>query len=221
MEAVARRIRVYLISKPVTPKTDSRLRSRFLGAISRDHLVLSVPLSKGHKVCMPVGWDIGMAFPVGQFLLQAKTTVLNHCQFQLYPTRRVDGLVVQRPTKIFSLNRRSQPRYEADPSVYIAASLWLTGSPAREDQADSWSGQLINWSAGGLGIRLSADLSRKPGDQMIIRLEEDDGDEWPIFRATLRHCTSQDNREWLAGFSDVVKLGPGQESDMIESLAVP
>ena len=221
MEAVARRIRVHLVLKRITPKTDSRLRSRFLGTIGRDRLVLSVPLSGNHKVCIPVGWEMGMAFPVGQFLLQARTTVLDHCQFQLYPTRRVDGMVVQRPTKILSLNRRSQPRYEVDPSVYIAASLWLADSLAHGEQTDVRSGQLVNWSAGGLGIRFSSNPSCDQGDQMIIRLEKADGNEWPIFRAILRHCTPQDNGEWLAGFSDVAGLGPGQESEMIESLVVP
>ncbi|MDY7009776.1 MAG: PilZ domain-containing protein [Planctomycetota bacterium] len=221
MEAVARRICVHLVLKPITPKTDSRLRSRFLGNIGRDRLVLDVPLSGGHKVYIPVGWEMGMAFPVGQFLLQARTTVLDHCQFQLYPTRRVDGLVVQRPTKILSLNRRSRPRYEVDPSVYIAASLWPADSLASGNQTDVRSGQLINWSAGGLGIRLSKNLPCNPGDQMIIRLEKADGNEWPIFRAILRHCTPQDNQEWLAGFSDVGALSPGQESEIIESLVAP
>ncbi len=221
MEAVARRSRIYLVLKPVTPKTDSRLCSRFLGATGRDRLVLDVPLSGDHKVCIPVGWEMGMAFPMGQFLLQARTTVLDHCQFQLYPTRRVDGLVVQRPTKILSINRRERPRYKVNPSVYITASLWPADSLARGDQTDVRSGQLINWSVSSLGIGLSSNLSCSPGDQMIIRLEKADGDEWPIFRAILRHCTPQDNEEWLAGFSDVVRLGPGQESGIIESLVVP
>ncbi len=221
MEAVARRSRVYLILKPVTPETDKRLRSQFLGAAGPDRLVLDVPVAKDHKVCVPVGWELGMAFPMGHFLLQARTTVLDHCQFQLYPTRRVDGLVVQRPTRILSINRRSQPRYEVDPSTYIVASLWPADSLAHGDQTAVRSGQLVNWSANGLGIKLAAELPFSPGIQMIIRLEKAGSDEWPIFQAILRHCTPQENGQWLAGFSDVGGVGPGQAVSTIESIVVP
>lgn len=221
MEAVARRIRVYLISKSVTPETDGRLRSRFLGAVCPDRLILDIPVSGNRKVCVPVGWELGMTFSMGQFLLQAKTTVLDHCQFQLYPTRRVDGLVVHRPTKILSLNRRSQPRHEIDPSEYIMVSLWPAESLAHGDRSVVRSGQLINWSVSGLGIKLAANLPCNPGTKMIIRMEKADGDEWPIFQAIFRHCTQHGDEEWLAGFGDVSRVGPGQSTSTIESLVIP
>ncbi|MCK4626861.1 MAG: flagellar brake domain-containing protein [Phycisphaerae bacterium] len=221
LEAVARRIRVYLISKPVTPETDGRLRSRFLGAAGPDHLILDVPVSKNRKVCVPVGWEMGMSFSMGQFLLQARTTVLDHCQFQLYPTRRVDGLVVHRPSRILSLNRRSQPRYDVDPSAYIMVSLWLAESLAHGDRSVVLSGQLINRSESGLGIKLAANLPCSPGTEIIIRMEKADGDEWPIFQAIFKHCTQQGDEEWLAGFGDVSRVEPGQYTSTIESLVIP
>ncbi|MCK4625557.1 MAG: flagellar brake domain-containing protein [Phycisphaerae bacterium] len=221
MEAVARRLRVYLISKPVAPETDGRLRSRFLSAAGPDRLILDVPVFKNRKVFVPVGRELGMTFSMGQFLLQARTTVLDHCQFQLYPTRRVDGLVVQRPTRILSINRRSQPRYEVDPSAYIMVSLWPAENLAHGDRTVVRSGQLINWSESSMGIKLAANLPCGPGTEMIIRMEKVDSDEWPIFQAILRHCTPQENGQWQAGFSDVSRVGPGQNTSTIESLVIP
>ncbi len=222
IEAIARRIRVDLIIKPIAPGSDSRLRSRFLGAYPKDRIILEVPQARRHKVFVPVGWDAGMAFSMGQFLLQARTTVLDHCQFQLYPTRRIDGLIVQRPTRIISLNRRSHPRHEVDPSAHVTmTSIWSAEDLARGDKTASHSGQLSNWSVGGLGIRLSANLPYSPGTQVIVRLDQAGCDECPIFRAVLKHCTLQKNGEWIAGFGEMVKIEPGQAVKTIESLTEP
>ena len=218
LEAVARRIHLYLIVKPATPKTDGRLRSRFLGIEEPGRLILDVPQGGNRKVYVPVGQNIGMAFPMGHFLLQARTTVLDHCQFQLYPTRRIDSLVVQRPGRIISVNRRSQPRFEVDPSEYIMASFWPADSLTHRDQTAIRSGQLANWSVDGLGIRLAAKLPFPPGTRMIIRLEEAGSDEWPIFQAVLMHCSPQADERWLAGFGQVVRVEPGQAVGMIEAL---
>ncbi|MCK4627174.1 MAG: hypothetical protein KAV00_17815, partial [Phycisphaerae bacterium] len=130
-------------------------------------------------------------------------------------------LVVHRPSRILSLNRRSQPRYDVDPSAYIMVSLWLAESLAHGDRSVVLSGQLINRSESGLGIKLAANLPCSPGTEIIIRMEKADGDEWPIFQAIFKHCTQQGDGEWLAGFGDVSRVEPGQYTSTIESLVIP
>ena len=70
-EGIARRVRVYLVLKPVRPQGDSRLVSRLLGEQGLDRLVLEAPRGNAGKVHIPVNWDVGISFSMGGYLLQA------------------------------------------------------------------------------------------------------------------------------------------------------
>jgi len=219
-EAIARRARVDLVLKPVTPSTDKRLRSRFLGVARTGGLVLDVPVgARVRRVYLPCGWELGMAFPVGGFLLQTRTTVLDHCQFALYPTRRVDAVVVARPGRILAVNRRKQPRYEVDPSRTVVACLWPAEALISGGRVFPRVGRLKNFSREGLGLVFPTVLPYEPGTEMVLRLEEHAREEHRLVSAVFRHSTALGDGQWLAGFSDVVELGPGQRIGIIESLA--
>jgi len=218
VEAVARRARVDLVLKPVTPSSERRLISRFLGLHGGDGLVLAVPQAKGRKVFVPTGWDLGMLFPVGGFALQARTTVLGHCQFRLRPSRRVDAIIIQRPSEILAINRRKHPRHDVDLSRPVRASLWVADRLAGGQASPTQVGQLRNWSEGGLGIEFPAELACDAGTETILRLEEPGSDQCRILRGVLAHCTQMSVSRWLAGFANVAELCPGEASRMIRSL---
>lgn len=219
LEAVARRVRVDLVLKPVSLGGQKRLITRFLGLQGIDRLILDVPSGNGRKVFVPSGWRVGMAFSMGPYFLQAPTTVIETCQYPLYKNRRVDALIVERPVHIVASNRREHPRHQIDPKVYIFVSLWPARSLAAGEPVPPRTGRLLNRSEGGFGIRLEAPLGCDAGTEMILRLEQGRADEFPVFRAILKHHTQDADGLWLAGFGDVTELEPGQAAALIEAIA--
>jgi len=221
LEAVARRVRVDIVLKPVTAGTEKRLHSRFLAARGKDRLVIAVPRIRRKKVFVPVDWELGMAFSLGEFFLQARTTVLGHCQYQLYPTRRVDALEVCRPAKILSIERRKEPREQIDHSITVGVSLWCAESLAENRPSQPRTGMLSNRSQSGIGVRLTSSLSFNIDAPMIVRLEEPGSREYQIFHGTLKHCTPREDGSWIAGLGELVELKPGQAVPLLENLTIP
>lgn len=220
LEAIARRARVDLVLKPVRPGACTRMRSRFLGSREPDQLVIDVPETIGRKVFLPIGWDLGISFRIGKLAMQARTTVVDHCLFPLYPTRRVDGVVLQAPQRILTVEERQQPRDQIDPSVRtIIASAWPAERLAEGMQPLPWIGRLSNRSECGLGISFPTPLSMEPDTEVVVRLEEQGVDDQPLYRGVLRHCTRMSEGRWLAGFSDVQELGPGEAVMFVQALA--
>jgi hypothetical protein len=219
LEAVARRARVDLVLNHVPQGVQSRLISRFLRLQGADRLILDIPVDEGRKVYIPAGWSVGMAFSVGQYFLQATTTVIGTCPCPLYKTRRVDALLVDRPTRIIAADRRRNPRHQIDPHVYVFVSLWPASCLVAGDPAVTRIGRVLNYSQDGLGVRLEAPLDCGIGTEMILRLEQGRADEYPIYRAILRHHTQDPDGLWLAGFGEVAELTPGGASSLIEAIA--
>ena len=221
VEAVARQVSLTLVIRPIRPGAPTHLSSRFLAADSRGNPVLAAPWAQEErdKVFVPVGWDLGMTFPMGGFTLQARSHVLGHCQHRRYPTRRVDALLVERSTRVVSLSSREHPRTVMDPQRRILACLWpadqLSGRPAGAPR----TGLLANRSEGGMGVRLDCPPALEVGQEAIVRLTESGADSARIFLGTLEHCTADSSGKWLAGLGDVVELGPGQAVPIMESLA--
>jgi hypothetical protein len=185
-------------------------------------VILAVPAAEGarnKKVFLPVGCDVGMVFPVGGLLLQAVTHVLDHCHHQQHPPRRVEAIIVARPGKVTALSQRQNPRWEIDPSDRIAASIWSAESLASGARPLPRMGRLANWSDGGLGICLGEPLPCQAETEVIIRLEGRKPNEFPIYRGVLKHFTPRPDGQFLAGFGEVVELGPGQAVPIMESLA--
>ena len=220
LEAVARRVRADLVLKPVRPKTDRRLLSRFLGTRNEAGLVLATPQTpKGEKVLIPVGWSLGLSFELAGMWVQACTSVLERCLFSVYPTRRVDGLVVQWPEEVLTANRRRRPRLEVDPSRPFAVTLWQVEDLNRGNFAPLQEGQLTNWSDGGLGIKLARALDLDLGTRLAIRLQRGKTGECLMVWGVLKHCSIDAAGSWVAGFGDVVDIAPGEAVELIESLA--
>jgi len=222
LEAAARRLRVDLVLKPVTPGTDTRLRSRFLGIRNPDRLVLAVPQTRrGKKVFVPNGWDLGIGFELEDQWLQARTTVVGHCLYPVHATRRVDGLMVQRPDEILSRSPRRKPRCEVDPSRLVTATLWAVECLESTNFATQAVGRILNWSETGLGVRLSARPPLRAGMEVLVRLETEDTEETPIYRGVLKHCTAHETGTWLAGIGEVTHVQPGEALTLAEFLAAP
>jgi len=218
-EAVARRVRVDLVVDRITPGMERRLVSRFLGFRGPAQLVLDVPRWGQRKVHVPEGCRMGLAFPVGASIVQARTVAVDHVQYPLYPTRRVDALVVERPQQIASVNRRRSARHEVPPERTITVALWpaeeLTGGSSVHPRI----GRVKNYSEGGLGILFPAFLPLAVDTAVVLRLEETGMDECRICRARFRHSTWLGEGEWLAGFADVEEVAPGQAAALMKNLA--
>jgi len=223
VEAVARQANVYLVIQPIRPGAETRLCSRFLSLNHSGDLVLEAPGTQTDrkKVFLPIGWEVLMKFPVGDFLLQAPSRVLGHCQYARRPARRIDAIVVERVGKVACLNRRKHPRREIDPAIVVAASVWPVDALRAGRCPDPRTGVLANRSRGGLGIRLDRPLPGQVGCEVIVRLEDRSAESCTICRAVLKHCTPVPDGKWLAGLGNVVELGPGQAVPLMESLLLP
>lgn len=219
-EAVARQVVATVVVRPVRPGGPTRLTSRFVGSQEDGRVVLIAPrcVDDGAKVFLPVGWDLLVTFPMGTLTLQARTRVLGHLHFQLFPTRRVDAIAVERMTRVASLNSRKHPRTEIDPARHVAVSIW-SESAADGLHASPIRGVLANQSAGGFGVRTEAPLGLACGSGVILRLEDPAAESASIFRAVLKHLMPRGPGHWLVGFGEAVELGPGQAVPVMESLA--
>lgn len=221
-EAAARRVRINLLVKPVRPQDDQRLTSRILGISREGHLVLAAPTKPdGHKAFLPPEWGLGLGLAVGKLFVQARSRVIEHCQWRLATPRRVDALLAQMPEKVVSVARRQEVRYEVDPAQYASAAIWLEEELLADKSHRMREGRVANWSKSGLGVRLAAALPFEPGQRVVLRIEGLRGRTCQFYTATLRHCTKQGQGEYLAGFGDVETLGPGQGYPLIHAITHP
>ena len=221
IEAAARRLPAVLVISPVRPGGERRLMSRFLGMAGAGRLALAPPENaKGEKVFLPMGWQVGLSFELGDIWFQATTTVLEHSMFAQFPTKRVDAVVVAQPRKVLSTNRRQAPRHRADPAKPFSATIW-PGAYAGNDQLQPLqAGKLYDWSREGLGVVLARPLELESGERAVIRMERARTDECIVVWATLRHCnTLEDTDQWLAGFCDVAPVGPGEAVELMAFMA--
>lgn len=222
IEAITRRLRVDLVLKPVTPGSDKRLISTFLGTSGEEQIVLAVPRTpRGAKVFVPDEWEVGLSFGLGGLWLQARSQVVGRCQFALQPTRRADAILVRRPARILSANRRRVPRHPTNSTRPVAAMAWAADVIAATDSAAPQVGRLMNWSEEGLAIRFFGPPSLNDGDKAIVRLHLSKTEECPILQGVVRHSTSEGNNCWVVGLGDVSDVRPGEAVDLIEMLGAP
>lgn len=221
VEAVARHATAYLLIRPIRRGAETYLRSRFLSVNEAGDLVLAAPTTddRRRKVFLPIGWDVSIRFPVGDFLLQARTSVLGHCQFLSQANRRVDALVVERAGRVVAMNERDQPRREVDVSRHVAVSIWPADELAGAGPLRPRSGFLANRSPRGMGVRIHREIGLGVGARVVIRIEDRAVEACTICRAVLKHCTVGGDGEFLVGFGEVTELGPGQDVPVMESLA--
>ena len=224
VEAVARMASVYLALRPVPPSRHRRLTSRLLAFDGCGDLVLDVPAAGEDKVFIPADWDVGLFFPVGEFMLQALTRVVGHTFHRTCSNRRVDALIVRRPERLISLNQRSEVRQEV--SQYVPVTIWPSersdSDPALGDPpllGPPRLGLLANRSPNGLGVLLQSDARIEPGTSVLVRLEDPASATADLFRAVLKHCTGQIGGGYLAGLGELAELGPGQAVELIRMLA--
>jgi hypothetical protein len=221
-EAAARRVRINLLVKPVRPDDEQRLTSRILGISGAGHLVLATPTkSSAQKTFLPLDWGLGLGLAVGKLFVQARSRVLEHCQWRISAPRRVDALLAEMPEKVVSVARRQEVRYEVDPAQYASAAIWLEAELLARKSHRMREGRVANWSNSGLGVRLAAALPFQPGQRVVLRIEGLRGRTCQFYTATLRHCTGQGEAEYLAGFGEVETLGPGQGYPLIHAITHP
>jgi hypothetical protein len=221
VEAAARRARVDLVIKPVTPGGDRRLISRFLGIPGAGRLALAPPQTvRGKKVFLPVDWQVGMSFDLADIWFQATTNVLEYGMFQQYATRRVDALIVKQPTKLISSrNRRQRPREQVDPAKPFLAAIWSAEDVADTKHKPLQVGRLHDWTEGGLGVRLAEPLALGVGERVIVRLDRALTGESVFVWGTFRHCTPTETGIWLAGFGEATNVRPGEAVSLMEFLS--
>jgi len=221
IEAAARRLPAILVVSPVRPGAERRLSSRFLGVAGPGRLALTPPAnSRGEKVFLPVGWQVGLSFELGDIWFQSTTNVLEHSMFALFPTKRVDAVIVAQPRKILSTNRRQSPRHKADPAKPFAATIWPGTYAENEAIEPLVAGRLYDWSREGLGVVVDRPLELEAGERVVLRLERARTDECMVVWATLRHCSRLEGTDqWLAGFGDVAPVGPGEAVELMAFMA--
>jgi len=218
MEAIARRVRVDLTVGPARKAGLRCLITRLLSLVEPDRLAMDIPRDRGRKVHLANETELGLFFSLGGYRMQTRTKVVDHCQLALRPGHRVDSLVVGRPEKLLTSNRRRSVRHQVDPSRYVAALLWEAEALSDGRGGPASTGWLVNVSAGGLGIHVKAPLPVEAGEEMVVRLKEIGAGECRLLRATLKHCTANADGMYTAGLGDVVELGPGQAIAMIETI---
>lgn len=222
IEAAARHARADLVLDSVVPEGERRLISRFLGIENPRRIILAPPVTaEGKKVFLPAGWQVGMSFDLANVWFQATTTVIEYCMFQQSPTRRVDALAVEQPTKLISANRRSAPRYRTVQARQFFAKIWSADRLTDEKLDPLHAGKLQDWSQAGLGVRLREPANLTTGLGAVICLEDDAGTDSLFLRGVLRHCTPLGDGCWLAGFGEVADLRPGEALDLMNFLATP
>ncbi len=220
MEAVARRNRLQLILRPVTPQGQTRLTSHFLRVLDEERLVLSPPVdSTGAKVFLPVGWSLGLHFGLGPLWFQAASEVLAQGPVALGGPHCVDALVIRTPARLSSRTGRNEPRVPLLESRALSASLWPLRDVLQERLEAAFAGRVMDVSEHGLGIRLSEPCPLEVGQWAAIRLDLADQPEQSLWRGLLKHVTPQGPGQWLAGFSDVAELSPGELPILAEQLA--
>lgn len=218
LEAVARRLRAYLVIRPVTRGGPPRLISRFLAADGDGKLLLAAPETPDRlKVFLPEGWSVGLSFELGELWVQGRTDVAGHCQHHLQPQVMLDAVTVAPPRELLSRPARREPRRPVDPDRPVPAAVWFSQSPYRIAWTRPRSGVLLDRSETGLGIRLFQAAPAEPGTRTIIRLSPP-GEDCAIVRGVLRYCTEAEDA-YKAGFSDVAPIRPGEAVDVAALLA--
>jgi len=222
IEAAARRLRADLVISPVTPDGQTRLISRFAGVEGPGRVILEPPVTAdGGKVFIPDGWELGISFDLANVWFQATTRVLEHCMFYQAPTRRIDALAVKLPAKVLTGNRRAEPRHAPPPGGPTFVTIWPGGRIDDEDAAPLATGRLQDWSASGVGIRLTEPLDLATGAAAVLCLTGPSGGESVFLRGVLRHCTSLGDGTWVAGLGDAAGLRPGEAVSLMSLLAGP
>jgi hypothetical protein len=212
IEAVARLVRVDLVLEPITAHTDTRLISRFIG-LRDEGIVLAVPhTQKDEKVFVPDGWELGLAFELGPLWLQARTVVLAHCQHMFRSDKRVDALVIQRPDKLVSANRRREKRETAQGDHPVTVTLWPADKAL---SAGAIRGRLLDQSETGLGLELAARLKVEEGAEVLVRLHVRNARECPILRGTVRRSRATAEGFWIVGLGDIVEIAPGEATALL------
>ncbi len=221
-EAAARHLRVDLVCKPVPPGSERRLISHLLGMRTEDELVLAVPTTpRGEKVHVPAGWLLGMAFDLEGTWVQAKTVVLGHCLYATHRPRRVDGLVVRKPSEVHTRRRlRRHVRY-TEPTGMHTAMVWPASSVQTGAFAPMRVAKVDNWSQVGLGLLLPEPVDEPLQTVFAIRLQRLGGADDLMFWGRLKHCTRTARGLWTAGFGDLASIPPGQAVNLMRFLAAP
>ena len=221
-EAAARKVRLNLLIKPVREDDQRQLASRFLAMADRSHAVLATPTKpNGDKVFLPLGWQLGMGFAVGNLFIQARASVEAHTQHPVYPGRKVDALVIRCPQKVTSITRRQEVRYDVDDPHLTSASVWLEQELLEGLHEIHREGRVLNWSESGFGIHLPAPVPFEPGAAVVLRVEGLRGTGCTFYRGAFRHCSAHHGGGFLIGFGEVSEITPGQCYPIMETLSRP
>ena len=213
-QAVAQQVRADLVMDAVTPGSETRLISRFLGWDDGGRLAMEVPRTpKGARVFVPRQWVLGVAFELSDLWLQIRTRVLDHGQFPLGPLRRTDAIIVEHPENILSCNRRRGARHRANPDRPIWVRLTVLAGPGgAPDKAPALTGRLRDWSIEGLGLEFDGSAPLVVGMRVGMRLDLPRSLRDVFVTGSVRHCTAVGEDRVVVGLDEVRQVPSIEEA---------
>jgi hypothetical protein len=139
-------------------------KSRFLGAVeSPRRLFVERPAPAAPDAPLPdipVGGSIGVAFRRGHKKCLFTSVVVGRGEYQLNDQMRVESLTLNWPDVVQELQRRAYYRAAVPRHKQVAAEIWQGGTVNRKKAGTavwpSYTGRLIDLSAGGLRLVLNA-----------------------------------------------------------------
>ena len=95
----------------------------------------------------------------------------------------------------------------------------MTVWPAKDlegvEAGPAQTGQLVDWSEGGLRVEFSEPPRLDVGTRLLIRFQTLPAKECPIMQGVVRHYTPGEKGFWQVGLEDVSEMGPAQIPGLI------
>jgi c-di-GMP-binding flagellar brake protein YcgR len=153
---------------------------------NRMTISLSPPGAENSPTEPSPGQEIALTFKKGYNKCLFTTRVISCGQFQMEPGVTVPSIVVYKPEQIEKIQRRTFERIEVPTGDKVTVSF----CPC-DDLEDKHHGQLLNLSAGGLGVKvLASEAPSWPNDrQCQLSFVPLPGQEPIVLQSRFRHTT--------------------------------
>ena len=138
----------------ITNKTDDNswhvFKSNLL-SIHAGRIEITQPVSKADNCAMEAvaGQEIAVTFKKGYNKCLFVSRVISQSQFELPDTTVVSSITLYRPEQIEKIQRRAYDRTEVPSDEPVIVTFW-----ASDDRKKTYQAELLNISAGGVGIRM-------------------------------------------------------------------
>ena len=177
-------------------------------------VVLIAPRIKPYPLNIAEGQVVGISIKhgYGKFVFESKILALGPCS-------RADfggQIVLQKPANIELVQRRSYFRVPVPEKLFVEAKVWHKGSISR-DGNDSWVGQLVDISAGGLQIAVlrEADPRFKAGQFVGISFKPTPDSTAIMFNAQVKNILPTADERCLCLGLQIIGLEASPEGRFI------